>query len=278
VRPKEGALGTLRIVAGADQTHGLYFAFESETPPAHSDSALDVHARAAYDESEYVLIGRREIVVEGQQWQVDSGFFALAPRHARQGMRTIGSESSRWLHFYSPAEIERYFVERERLRERGATAEQLQALSQRYSVGDAPCRGHAEPGYASAVQTRHAGVIATGLHTRNAYALAERSTLPEEAHVHADQEEEDGPPVVPCLRRRDRFRGRLPAVGHRQLVGRPVRRRGLSGGLALLLAVDPAAPDGDRLVGYTLLPKDQGSRSGHGQGLCQAAAGCGHQS
>src|SRR5881227_3262127 len=27
------------------------------------------------------------------------------------------------------------------------------------------------------------------------------------------------------------------------------------GDLALLLAVDPAAPDGDRLVGYTLLPK-----------------------
>jgi len=34
------------------------------------------------------------------------------------------------------------------------------------------------------------------------------------------------------------------------------------GDLALLLAVDPAAPDGDRLVGYTLVPKtrevDQG--------------------
>jgi hypothetical protein len=34
------------------------------------------------------------------------------------------------------------------------------------------------------------------------------------------------------------------------------------GDLPLLLAVDPAAPDGDRLVGYTLLPKprevDQG--------------------
>jgi hypothetical protein len=27
------------------------------------------------------------------------------------------------------------------------------------------------------------------------------------------------------------------------------------GDLALLLAIDPAAPDGDRLVGYTLLPK-----------------------
>jgi len=32
------------------------------------------------------------------------------------------------------------------------------------------------------------------------------------------------------------------------------------GELALLLAVDPAAPDGDRLVGYTLLPVAPGSR------------------
>ena len=39
------------------------------------------------------------------------------------------------------------------------------------------------------------------------------------------------------------------------------------GDLALLLAVDPAAPDGDRLVGYTLAAEDEGSRSEHGQGL-----------
>jgi hypothetical protein len=31
--------------------------------------------------------------------------------HAQHGMRTIGSAPSRWLHFFSPAEIERYFVE-----------------------------------------------------------------------------------------------------------------------------------------------------------------------
>src|SRR5689334_16211843 len=34
---------------------------------------------------------------------------------------------------------------------------------------------------------------------------------------------------------------------------------------ALLLAVDPAAPDGDCLVGHTLLARNQGSRSGHGK-------------
>ena len=188
VRPEQGAFGTLRILAGVDQTRGLYFAFESETPPAEPGTPLDIHAHTAYDESEYVLSGTREIVIEGQHWQASSGFFALAPRHARHGMRTIGSDSSRWLHFFSPAAIERYFVERERLRKYGATAEQLRALSLRYSVGEIACRGNAEHAYASAVDSRRDGTVVTGSETRYAYALAEQSALPDEAHVHTNQE------------------------------------------------------------------------------------------
>ena len=188
VRPHEGALGSLRILAGVEQTRGLYFAFESETDPA-SSAALDVHAHAAYEESEYVLSGTREIVVEEQQWHAQAGFFALAPRHAQHGMRTIGSAPSRWLHFFSPAEIERYFVDRERQRDQGARADQLRALSHRYGVGDALLSHAAEPVYVSSVDTRRDGVVATGVVTRNAYALADRSTLPTPDHVHADQEE-----------------------------------------------------------------------------------------
>jgi quercetin dioxygenase-like cupin family protein len=189
VRPDAGALGSLRILAGIQQTRGLYFAFESETAPAPSGSALDVHAHAAYEESEYVLSGTREIVVAEQHWHADAGFFALAPRHAQHGMRTIGSAPSRWLHLFSPAEIERYFVERERLRGQGASADQLRALSHSYSVGDAPLSHAAEPVYVSSVDTRRDGVVATGAVTRNANALAERSTLPAQDHVHVDQEE-----------------------------------------------------------------------------------------
>src|SRR5919108_1036710 len=103
VRPHEGMLGSLRILAGAEPTRGRYFAFESETAPAQTAAALDVHAHAAYDECEYVLSGTREIVVEEQRWEAQPGFFALAPRHARHGMRTIGSGPSRWLHLFSPA-------------------------------------------------------------------------------------------------------------------------------------------------------------------------------
>jgi quercetin dioxygenase-like cupin family protein len=189
VRPHEGALGSLRILAGVEQTRGLYFAFESETAPAPSGAALDVHAHAAYEESEYVLSGTREIVVEDQQWHAESGFFALAPRHAQHGMRTVGSAPSLWLHFFSPAEIERYFVERERLRDQGASADKLRAPSHRYNVGDAPLSQAAERVYVSSVDTRRDGVVATGAETRNAYALADRSTLPAQDHVHTDQEE-----------------------------------------------------------------------------------------
>jgi mannose-6-phosphate isomerase-like protein (cupin superfamily) len=160
-----------------------------ETAPSASATELDVHAHAVCEESEYVLTGRREIVVGEHKWQASPGFFALAPRHARHGMRTTGAEKSRWLHFFSPATIERYFVERERLRESGASAEGLRALSQRHSVGEDADNGATEPAYASLVDARPDGGIVTGRDTRNAYALVERSVLPQEYHEHADQEE-----------------------------------------------------------------------------------------
>src|SRR5579864_1315465 len=186
VSPDEGTLGTLRILAGADATRGHYFAFESETAPSTAGSALDVHAHSAYDESEYVLTGLREIVIEEQRWEARAGFFALAPRHALHGMRTIGSEQSRWIHFFSPAGIESYFRERERLRERGATADELRALSVQHGAS-APASPvvAVEPAYSSSGTE----VVATGRDTRDAYALAERTTLPREVHTHADQEE-----------------------------------------------------------------------------------------
>ncbi len=189
VRPQEGILGSLRILAGVEQTRGLYFAFESGTAPSPSNAPLDFHAHAGYDESEYVLSGTRDIVVDEQRWQASSGFFALAPRHARHGMRTVAAALSRWLHFFSPAEIERYFVERERLRDQGASPDQLRALSQRYSVGAARVGRASGPAYVSSVGARREGLVVTGRDTRNAYALVERAALPEHDHEHRDQEE-----------------------------------------------------------------------------------------
>jgi quercetin dioxygenase-like cupin family protein len=189
VRPHEGTLGSLRILAGADPTRGQYFAFESETAPAPTSDALDVHAHAAYDESEYVLTGTREIVIEDRRWVARSGFFALAPRHARHGMRTVGLAPSRWLHFFSPAGIEQYFREREQMRAACASAEQLRALSRHHGASEMPFSGALEPPVVSPGGARQDGVVASARDTRDAYALVERCGLPEQEHTHPDQEE-----------------------------------------------------------------------------------------
>jgi len=189
VQPHEGSLGSLRILAGVEPTRGMYFAFESETAPSGANDALDIHAHARYDESEYVVSGTREIVVDHERWEAGSGFFALAPRHARHGMRTIGSTPSRWLHFFSPADIEQYFVARERLREAGASADELRELSLRSGVGDTLAGEPREPAYASSPEARPGAIVAPGQATRNAYDLGELNSLPEQAHEHADQEE-----------------------------------------------------------------------------------------
>jgi len=186
VLPNDGKLGTLRVLAGEAETRGQYFAFESETPPS---SALDVHAHTAYDESEYVLSGTREIVIEDQRWEVGAGFFALAPRHARHGMRTAGSAPARWLHFFSPAGIERYFRAREQLREQGATAEELRALSAAHAASVPSSAEVAEPAYAIEGLPSPGRIVATGRGTRDAYALVELSTLSGDLHAHAEQEE-----------------------------------------------------------------------------------------
>jgi len=183
----DGKLGTLRVLAGEAETRGQYFAFDSETPP--SSGELDVHAHTAYDESEYVLSGTREIVIEDQRWEAGAGFFALAPRHTRHGMRTVGSAPARWLHFFSPAQIERYFREREQLREQGATANELRALSAQHSASVPFSAEVAEAAYAIEGLPRDGRVVITGRETRDAYAVAERSTLPEAIHAHADQDE-----------------------------------------------------------------------------------------
>jgi quercetin dioxygenase-like cupin family protein len=190
VGPHQGSLGTLRILAGAAETRGQYFAFESETPPVTPEAPLDVHAHSAYDESEYVISGTREITIEQQRWAGGPGFFALAPRHARHDMHTIGATASRWLHFFSPAGIEGYFRERERLRGQGASPEELAALSVSYGAAASPSDEPIEPPRVSDQNAPRDGrVLTTGAHTRQAYALCERTALAEDLHVHAHQEE-----------------------------------------------------------------------------------------
>jgi mannose-6-phosphate isomerase-like protein (cupin superfamily) len=189
VRPDEGLLGPLRILAGGEQTRSCYFALEWQTPPTHPGPPSGWHSHEEHDEGEYVLTGEREIFIDDQRWQGGPGLFALSPRRTRHTMRTSGPDPSLWLHFFSPAGLEHFFAERERLRAHGASPDEIRALGRQYGMRDAPRSRATESPVASAAATRRDGTVVTGEHTRNAYALAERSVLPAEAHVHDTQEE-----------------------------------------------------------------------------------------
>src|SRR5215216_5341191 len=82
VRPHESVVGPLRILAGSEHTRSLYFALEWETPPARPGPPLGWHSHEEHDESEYVLTGEREILIDKQRWQGGSGLFVLSPRRS----------------------------------------------------------------------------------------------------------------------------------------------------------------------------------------------------
>lgn len=126
-----------------------------------------MHAHAAYEESEYVVSREREIFVGEHHWRAGTGCFVLAPRRARHTMRTIGTTPSRRLHFFSPAGMDQYFVERERLREAGASADELRALSARHGATQVDPDGAAGEPYASVPRGDRDGFIVTGGATRN---------------------------------------------------------------------------------------------------------------
>lgn len=77
----------------------------------------------------------------------------------------------------SPAEMEHYFRERERLRAQGASADHLRGLSERHGASHVALSRAAEPAYVSLGDARPDGIVVTGRDTRDAYALAERRTL-----------------------------------------------------------------------------------------------------
>jgi uncharacterized cupin superfamily protein len=189
VLPEDGQVGPLRILAGGDATRGLYFALEWETPPAPVDAPIVQHSHEEHDESEYVVTGEREILVDAQRWRGGAGMFVLAPRRSLHTMRTVGSAASRWLHFFSPAGLEHFFVERERLRAEGASSEVLRALAQRFGTLAAPTTPTTEQPFAAPASAQRGGVVVGGAHTRSAYALAEFGSLPGDTHVHNDLEE-----------------------------------------------------------------------------------------
>jgi quercetin dioxygenase-like cupin family protein len=181
VRPGEGYLGPLRVLAGGAQTRGRYFALEWETPP--SGRVDPPHSHETYAESEFVLTGEREILVDDHGWTGGPGLFVIAPPRCRHTMRTVGDAKSRWLHFFSPGGMEDFMAERRRLQERGAPLEEIGALRERFGTRAAPSIPPDEHPAANVTEMREGVVFAC-----DDYSLALHRSLTADAHVH-DQDE-----------------------------------------------------------------------------------------
>jgi quercetin dioxygenase-like cupin family protein len=190
VRPDEGVVGPLRILAGAAQTDGRYFALEWETwPSAPAPHSFHVHEVEA--ESEYVLTGEREISCEDETWNGGPGLFVVVPPRARHTMRTLGDAPSRWLHFFSPAGLERFFEARESMRAAGKSDDEIGGLAARHGIGPVGSRPPDRAPFVRRPAERDAApsIVVTGDETGGAYALVEWNDLSDGPHTHAEQEE-----------------------------------------------------------------------------------------
>ena len=182
-------LGAVRMLATGVHTRGAYFALELGGPPGGPSEA---HCHDSEDEAEYVAIGSREMRIDDEFVRAPTGSFVLVPRGSLHDMWTVGSAAARYLHFFSPAGIEHWFLERARLRDLGASEEEIAAerlrrgvRSERTSAPEArPQVAIPDEGHALAVD---------GSMTGGAYALAEVVIGPGDApaapHVHVEAEE-----------------------------------------------------------------------------------------
>lgn len=189
VRPGEGMLETFRLLATGEQTRGMYFALELGAPPGQPTSG---HSHDHEEEAEYVATGRRAIRIDDTVVDAPAGSFVLVPRGSLHDMWTVGDQPSRYIHLFSPAGIERWFVERARLRSAGMSREELAPAAARYGIrSERTSPADAVP----QVAIPRAGevLVVRGSQTNGAYALVAFTvepgtpTLPPHAHADVDE-------------------------------------------------------------------------------------------
>lgn len=189
VRPGEGTLETFRLLATGEQTRGMYFALELGAPPGHETSG---HSHDHEEEAEYVATGRRAIRIDDAVIDAPAGSFVLVPRGSLHDMWTVGGEPSRYIHLFSPAGIERWFVERARLRAAGASRDELAPVAASYGIrSERTSSPEAMPQVA--IPRDGERLVVRGSQTNGAYALVAFTMEPGEPtpppHAHAAVDE-----------------------------------------------------------------------------------------
>lgn len=191
VRPDEGRVDGFRHLATGEHTRGAYFALELEAAPGEEGST---HSHDREDEAEYVVTGSREIRVEDTRIRAVAGSFVLVPRGSQHDMWTVGRETARYIHFFSPAGIEHWFLERARLRANGATDEEIAAARARHGVRhERTSPPDARPRVVTpAEDTVERSLIVRGSDTNGAYAILGLTSRPGRPpvppHVHRGAE------------------------------------------------------------------------------------------
>jgi mannose-6-phosphate isomerase-like protein (cupin superfamily) len=139
------ALGsTYSTLTDGEAVRGAYSLVEEEL----WGGATPLHAHDEAEEAFYVLSGRAAVWLAGEETVVAAGTFLVVPRGVPHALRRAGEDPVRFLTAVSPAGLERFFEEVERLGEEALLAEpeRLVALAAGYGtrimgdhpVGDAP--------------------------------------------------------------------------------------------------------------------------------------------
>ena len=149
LRPGEGraiALGgfDVRVLAGGDDTNGLFSLIETSEADAGGGPPLHVHRDCA--ESFVVLDGRYAMHLEDAEFDCPAGSFVYVPSGMVHTFRVL-EPSSRKLNLYTPAGMVGYFDELAAAIAAGRGEAELDAIAERYAmdvVGPVP-EGYLRP-------------------------------------------------------------------------------------------------------------------------------------
>ena len=113
-------------------TQGRFTLIENENPPG---TTLPVHLHRNEDEVFYVLEGRVEFDVAGEQVVGESGATVFLPQGVPHTWRVVGGEPARMLIMLMPAGLEEYFRELSALPADGPPdMERVLEISGRYGI------------------------------------------------------------------------------------------------------------------------------------------------
>lgn len=118
--------GQMEFKIVGEQCDGAMTLFETESPP---DAGPPLHVHEDQDEWLFVLEGEIRVRVGDDILPVPAGAFVFLPRGTAHCWQTVGSGPARFLGFFAPAGMDRFFREFGALPEHARTIDSFAALA-----------------------------------------------------------------------------------------------------------------------------------------------------